>query len=59
VSWVRPLLAGIGAAPHRRAKAASDLIRSRLSPVVMSTWPATSGPTPRRASKAGATWCTS
>jgi hypothetical protein len=29
---VRPLLAGIGAAPQRCAKAASDLIRSRLSP---------------------------
>ena len=36
--WVRPLLAGIGAAPRRCAKAASDLIRSRLSPALMTTW---------------------
>jgi hypothetical protein len=46
-----------GAAEVREA--ASDLIRSRLSPALMSIWPATSGPTPGRASRAGATWCTS
>jgi len=43
---VRPLLAGIGASPHRCANAASDRSRSGLSPAVVSSWPATSVPTP-------------
>jgi hypothetical protein len=42
--WVRPLRAGIGAAPQRCRKAASELIRSKVSPALMGTWPATSGP---------------
>ncbi len=39
--WTRPLLAGIGATPHRWAKAASERSRSRFSPTVVRSWPAT------------------
>ena len=52
---MRPLLAGTGATPHRWANAASEVIRSGLSPALVRSWPATSGPTPGRESRSGAT----
>jgi hypothetical protein len=51
---VRPLLASMGATPHRWAKAASECSRSGLSPAVVSSWAAQSGPTPKRARVRGA-----
>ena len=51
---VLPELAGMGAAPQRWARAASERSRSGLSPAVVSSWPATSGPTPNRALSV---WC--
>ncbi len=50
----RPELAGMGAAAHRWAKAASERSRWGLSPAVTSSCPATSGPMPGRASRSGA-----
>lgn len=47
-------LAGMGATPHRWAKAASERIRSGLSPAVVKSWLATSTPTPGRVSSSGA-----
>ena len=44
----RPEEAGIGAVPHRCAKAASPWSRSGLSPALTRSCPATSTPTPRR-----------
>lgn len=56
---VRPQETGIGAAPHSRAKDASERSRSRLSPAVTSSCPAVSAPTPGRASSCGAVAVTS
>jgi hypothetical protein len=43
--WVRPEDAGMGAVPHRCAKAGSEWSRWGLSPAVTSSWPAVSIPT--------------
>jgi hypothetical protein len=51
---VRPEDTGIGAAPHSRAKDASDRSRSGLSPAVTSSCPAVSTPTLGSASSSGA-----
>jgi hypothetical protein len=47
-------LVGMGATPQRWARAAALRSRSGLSPAVVSSWPATSGPTPSRAMSVGA-----
>jgi hypothetical protein len=49
-----PLLAGIGATPHRWANAASERIRCGLSPTVVNSCPTTSTPTPSRSVIPGA-----
>jgi hypothetical protein len=56
---VRPEDAGMGAAPHRCAKAASERSRCGSSPAVTSSWPAVSTPTPGGATSVGATEVTS
>jgi hypothetical protein len=54
-----PEEAGMGAVPHRWAKAASERNRWGLSPAVTSSWPAVSIPTPGRATSVGAAAATS
>src|SRR5215218_4981981 len=56
---VRPEDAGMGAVPHRCAKAASERSRWGLSPAVTSSWPAVSTPIPGRATRVGAAAATS
>jgi hypothetical protein len=48
--------AGMGAAPHRWARAASERSRWGLSPVVTSSWPAVSTPTRAGPSVPGRPW---
>jgi hypothetical protein len=52
--WVLPDEAGMGHAPHNLARAASDRIRSALSPAVTSSSAAMSGPMPKAATSSGA-----
>src|SRR5829696_7296069 len=62
---IEPVAVGASAAGGDRCGAAEvreggfGLDPVKLSPALMSTWPATSGPTPGRASRAGAACCTS
>src|SRR5829696_6255199 len=62
---IEPVAVGASAAGGDRRGAAEvreggfGLDPVKLSPALMSTWPATSGPTPGRASRAGAACCTS
>jgi hypothetical protein len=51
--WVRPEDAGMAAAPHRCAKAASPRSRWGLSPAVTSSCPAVSTPYPRQGHQGG------
>ena len=51
---VLPEEAGIGVVPHRAAKVAGLVIRSGLSPAVINSWAAESGPTPTSVSSWGA-----
>ena len=56
--YVKPVVipdeAGIGQAPHSFAKAASERIRSGLSPKMISIWAAVWAPTPKPSKSLGA-----